>query len=593
MLYSDPDNSSSRPVSDAEKAQGPTTSDQHEPVIKPDKCPTQDQAPTPAASTNSQISESRQSVPIPDLKLRFAESIFDSKSPAEAFEKLTSCLPEPEFLKGLKFPNRSLELGAKLESLENLDSEARVDFVRSVCASILAANRFSARMKGEMHKVLLFLDRDEKTRVARELLAKANDDSTKTTATNLLGFVLHSSRDSRELSYIVNRLGTFNLLDLKDVTLRECAALVNISRKLRNLGNPKALNKYSTARPTNEKLNEIREHMLARIELVREDRRFSRTQVARRYILAAEHNLELLAEARSRLKPVKDRREFANMLIEKNKLETRYNLALTCESQGYGHFTTSWRPRDIQDIKVLFSKYSEGLILFTSRFGQIRLVESLGDSVWGQRDGTGLVKISAEAIDNNYISSLYQNVSSLKSVLCHEIWHSIKFGKNGDNVKNSSHIDEIARKTDPRAQFGDFLSLSDWQIIDPARYNLSRGKHSVVIDKDIIADLDRSVELDGQRRELQYDEQHKILYSYRTDSQFSEDPYCRTSPWEDFAEAGTEYLLQHRRLLRRAPWKFLHFEQITRSNRNNKKILDSLQQQLAKSGEKTASSPGL
>jgi hypothetical protein len=198
------------------------------------------------------------------------------------------------------------------------------------------------------------------------------------------------------------------------------------------------------------------------------------------------------------------------------------------------------------------------VVLTTEHLDEIQLVADLGQYVLGARFPDGVIRIATCTIDHVYVSLAYGGVSSLEHTLVHEIGHGIQMGKNGGSfTQNGSGGVEI-HPGDPRCNFDEFVKISGWSLVDPARYHSSN--------------LGQSVNLDGVELPLEVPVQHQgkgiilsfyggKLFAHDAFSPFSLVPYSRTSPWEDWAEAFAEYYLKPDRLIIFAPEKYEFMEQ--------------------------------
>ena len=95
--------------------------------------------------------------------------------------------------------------------------------------------------------------------------------------------------------------------------------------------------------------------------------------------------------------------------------------------------------------------------------------------------------------------------------------------------------------------------------------------------------LDTACWFEGEEVIFQYDEDTQVLIRYDANSQFSSRWYARTSPWEDFAEAFSEYLLAPEQLIAAAPEKFQHLELELRRYQNDERIQTLLTRSLENS----------
>ncbi|RME61401.1 MAG: hypothetical protein D6780_01790, partial [Candidatus Dadabacteria bacterium] len=241
-----------------------------------------------------------------------------------------------------------------------------------------------------------------------------------------------------------------------------------------------------------------------------------------------------------------------------------------------------WRLQDLYDVEAVLQKIPEGDLLLTPLLQNIELVDYLGWGVLGARYSDGTIKIATLSLDLEELSEQYEGVSSLKIVLAHEIGHGIQIGDNSVDIEGEYSLHPSFGEGEPVIDFDEFYKIAGWKIYSRDRYSVDPESGDIILDGESIP-LKTPVEVDGKERVFMYDAWSDLLISYDADGEFSSRWYAKTSPWEDFAEAFSEYLFVPERLVHDAPHKFKHLEEEFKVYENDKYIQDLLKKELGNS----------
>lgn len=130
------------------------------------------------------------------------------------------------------------------------------------------------------------------------------------------------------------------------------------------------------------------------------------------------------------------------------------------------------------------------------------------------------------------------------------------------------------------------MEISEWTVYERSRYTRGESAGTIILDG-ITLPLGESVTVGNTEVVLQYDGWRNVLISYRADSEFSNRWYAKSSPWEDFAEAFSEYLFLPERLIQNAPNKFYHLELEFRRYSSRPDLLELLERALRDAPEAT------
>lgn len=296
-------------------------------------------------------------------------------------------------------------------------------------------------------------------------------------------------------------------------------------------------------------------------------------------------------------------REIANVYSAAIKVELRYGVNITYAETAEFNFaqflfgdqeTTPgsregrWSEQDIEDIETVLEAIPEGHLVTSPLLREIQRVSSLGGSVFAARFKDGVVKVAEHTIDSDYIRNAYEGRSPLVMVLVHELGHSIQIGNGPSWIKTDDDGNQFIEIGERKYDFDEFMALSGWEAIAPERWE-GGGWMPLTLDGEEV-EVGTPIEHNGERIVL-VPMGWDSLIKYNADANFSHDPYSHASPWEDFAEAFTEYIFLPERLIKHAPDKFQYLELEFRKYENNHRIQDLIEQAL-KDGPSDDEHPG-
>lgn len=395
-----------------------------------------------------------------------------------------------------------------------------------------------------------------------------------------LSAIFKSSRDIEELALLTRLVGLDDPGFAGTRDLKELIALASLGPEMRHAKIPKPVSSRAPRDTVNRKLDEIKTCLLERIATCAGHIELEDTRTHKEFMLAALYNLDYLKEERKGKKSTPELRELANMLIAKIGVESRFCVALTCETDDEGVITSRWTAKDVKDVQTALTEIPENRVLFTPQLFRIERVEGNGGATLGSRDYTGTIELADATIDNKPLVERYRGISSLTSTLTHELGHALQIGSIISAV-GKLHMDghTFRGPADPAYDFERYMEISGWTTFARKEYRLKDGGQSVVLrGKEYLMDVPTVI--DGRGMMLVYDESDKRLYGYPLDAKFSVGTYCRTSPWEDWAEAFTDYILLPKRLINFAPEKFSYFEEQIGKYTENRRIQSHLRKKL-------------
>ncbi len=462
-----------------------------------------------------------------------------------------------------------------------LTSEQRINVFKSL--QLLAADSNSLNyIEGKIALVLNASTVTEKIKIAEELLSKGAKGHNLTS----LVTVLRSSKDIHELNEVMESLGYGNLQKVRSIRVLDLIAQVKIGQALRDLELPDEPHYNSNRVTILHCLSAIESRLKKAQRIIKADSILVRSHTATDFLDIVKEDLKLLRQARREAESVGELRELAYTLLEKIPLEFQYKVSIK-NSTNPDQIAQPWTRDEISDLAQVLNLFNEGKILFNGMLKEICKVsvcqgeEDSNDDVHGKWGQNGIIELNPRSIASDIIESNYENVSALQCVLAHELGHMLQLGSRA-YVYHGPKSGVVLGPTLPISDFDEYLRISGWSIIDSSLYQLIHDKQAIILDGDTYRLDDHPVDFKGTSIFLSYKEDLGVLLAYRSNAQFSLHRYSKTDPWEDYAEAFSEYMLLPERLIKFAPKKFKFFEQEYGRYSEDLIIMDRLDQALSK-----------
>jgi hypothetical protein len=482
------------------------------------------------------------------------------------------------------FPCHGLYLSYKLGSLKEASSTERMQFTRQAMELTFGYERLTPRQQSTFQKTFYHLTVNEKVRSIRSLLNKLDDSDSPTIYRQLVGLCLDSCKNNKNLIRVINRVGSAGLYEEGSKRIKNIVAHAKITQALGTIVLPRKLRSNAPSPTVTRRLNEIKAVLEERLKIVKRKRPYANTVVGKRFRSILERNLESLSIDRRTTHGVKARRELAAVYVDKIALECRYGIALTNERRASGTSTVQWSESTLRSVKRALEAFPEMTLTAVPKFAQMRLMEYLKDA-YGQRDGTGLVKIATMSEKDSAIFAEYKGHDSMKLVVLHEVGHSIKFGPFTDGKDRKESINDLSRQSNPLVDLADFMRLSGWKVLPPESFQITEKSRSIRIDDKSYV-LGDPVDYKGNMVVFRWDDGKKTLYYHDAGARFPVQSYGRYNPWEDWTESLTDYAFLPERLIEFAPWKFVYFEQRFNRHTENETVMALLNKELPELGGK-------
>ena len=430
-----------------------------------------------------------------------------------------------------------------------LDSQQRVDLLRSLSAEFLHTQDQSGLL-GALPRLIRGATTQERVTLVDELLTGRRSAA----GNHLISAVLRESNDINQLRTIVSAVGAKRLLTTRSASVREFIAWATVGVRMRNIALPPGLSKYSGSISIERARVGLIKNCNEALHIIANSGKFGRSEVVKQFYQIVS-NIKTELEDPSGLS-TSARRGVQSINSLRKRLDIGLNYAIMLSSDR----SRSWRPQDLDEIEDLFKQLPEGKILFTPRLFEIRRVQQDDEDTLGERHEDGLIRILDLAIDDKILEHRNHGVSSLKSVLAHELGHSLQLGATAYRMRFSRKQLQFTGMSDPGYDFGHYMQLSGWEIVAPERYKIAYFGDAVLIDEKLLP-LDTPMMLNGQAVQFRFDPDDEVLYAVNPFARYSLGSYAKTNPWEDWAEAFCEYVILPQRLAAVAADKFEYFNE--------------------------------
>ena len=480
------------------------------------------------------------------------------------------------------FPNFGLYLAYKIDSLASLEPAQRFSIINRMVSLYEQHKSLTPRQQSLFYKAFSHLTNNERVRLIRKLSNKLDETEEPKLIRQLTSLALDSCPDRKALTRCVAQLGAGGLYESGNLRTKNVVAFVEISKALQKVPLPRPLAKNTPAPKVNKQLQEIKKVLEERLATVKRQHPFLNTTVGHRYKKILQNALVHLDHDRRRTHGVANRRALANMYIKKINIETSHNIEISNERNASGTSVVVWTQSTLKSLEKALAALPERLITVTPKLAQLRLVSELNQA-YGQRDGTGLVKIATNSIKDSSIYTQYKGHDSLKLVILHELGHSIKFGPYSDGPQKKHSISDLSKQSNPVIDLADFMKISDWRVVDPSLFKVTNGGQSILLAGKHFA-LGDPAAYNDTLVIFRYDGGKQTLYSHDAAARFPVQSYGRYNPWEDFTESLTDYTFIPERLIEFAPWKFVYFEQRFRRHATNERVMQALYRELPELG---------
>lgn len=365
--------------------------------------------------------------------------------------------------------------------------------------------------------------------------------------------VLRSSYDFNELKSLVGKVGVDTLLSLGDREIKNIVAITELGSQLRRLFDPP----FSDLNPESRG-DQLRARIEYASKLIRHPH-LSVTEYGKKASLQLDYNTTLLDILETKHTTPHARQMVAEALRKKTLAEVKYGVLFTNESDHkLDESGAEWTLSELADAIDGLEKLPDALLLTTPHLFEITRVHVIqSKSILGVRHRDGRIEIADAAIHHPAIARFYPDSSTLQVTLIHEIGHGVQLGRDGGKI-HEEHRDASYEEGDPRMDFTDFIHISGWEPIAKERYVHNEVMKAVAIDGAYYP-LGEPTRFEGRDR-IFFMDGEKLISIY-ADAHFTFDTYAKTSPWEDWSEAWTEYFLMPKRIMLFASEKYQFLEE--------------------------------
>ncbi|RMD83935.1 MAG: hypothetical protein D6808_07840 [Candidatus Dadabacteria bacterium] len=443
-----------------------------------------------------------------------------------------------------------------IELLSNASSRERVNTFWKIYRLGIADAAADLFLASRLSQMMRYFTAEDKAEVISGLISTGRSFR----SLEYIYDVLRLCSSVDELESVVELVGEEKLLDLNYGAIDEIVARGGLLAYFRQIATPTKPSKFSSRAHLNRKLEEVREFLLDVASASKSNPDWAESVAAKNFEVAALNTLNYLDGAIYDDISIKEFREVLTAVIEEIAIELYFGLSLTVETRS-GEVERRWSVEELRDIRRVLEAIPEGRIVFTPRLFEIRRVSTLDDegATKAERRGNGVIAISDFAVNDTQMSAKYNGISSLQVNFCHEVGHAICQGKYYRVRVNS--FNRLLGPADPVYDFSSFLEIAGWRAYEEGEFKILNDGLSVSIDGREYP-LGVPVEDGKEWCVFSYQEDLNMLFRYRLRppfNLFSLHPYARTDPWEDWAEAFSEFILIPERLKRFSPEKYLYF----------------------------------
>jgi hypothetical protein len=574
------------------------------PVVEPSN-PLQERPPVQSPAPQDPVAEQRSTQEVTTVEGGAAEiSYLPTRSATEIRSTVAAKLRELRQLKqpgSLEIQNLAIEilqssqqeaaptqLPDYLKAFYQMDSgfgalepEQRLETINAIVEHSSKPPQVSRRIKGILFQMMRSCSPAE-----REVIARTIEDRFTSTPSSRRGIfhelLLSSTANFDELQAVVEALGARLLFDLRNRELSALVSEVVVVSALRKLRTPAVLKRIAPSSKIRDTLNAIEESLDNEIDALESLGWFKKTEATTRARTAAEELLRYFESERKRRRGPDERRELCQTMSVLLKAHRLYNFRFSFQWNDRGSSVRArWTYPEVKDLLNGIQQTSEVLLITTGKLRHFSRQKGTDELTFGDRLADGRIRIFDFATDRSQAAAHYNRISPLKLTVTHEIFHAIKFGWHTDGHKNKAHIGELSQASNPIVNFGDFVKISDWRIIEPGSYRVLNGGSSVEIEG-MAYPVNRVTSFGRDEIILRFDAHQRTLYRHAANAEFVLEDYSTTNPWEDFVEMLTVYKFIPKQLIDYAPLKFVFAEQLFGDHTTNQELKRRLLQRLSR-----------
>lgn len=228
-----------------------------------------------------------------------------------------------------------------------------------------------------------------------------------------------------------------------------------------------------------------------------------------------------------------------------------------------------WTEKRVEELRCALAMLPDGHRIMTPTLHVIHMAPMKNLGEWR---ASCRIALGVPGILRHNRRDEFGGASHMIGVTVHEVAHSLHMSGENPCVTWEPSTGIPLTPTNPLFDLSTFASLSTWRVVGPVSRDQVIGKDSVRIDGHLVP-LDRPLKLpDGDAfRHLKgsfgdewivfrYQPTDKLLYVHRATAAFSRSGNATSDPFEDWAEAFSEYLLCPEDLIALAPEKFYYME---------------------------------
>lgn len=397
--------------------------------------------------------------------------------------------------------------------------------------------------------------------------------------------VLQASKTLDDLRVTIDYIGKDRLLALNSEDVADLMAKAYVTLAIRKIDlPPRRQDAPGSVRREKSLMSAfvaLEDALNRSIAICKEHPEFAKTDTVERTLENSKNALSELRQDFALASSAREKRSLFNRLLLENKLEFHYGISITTQQQRRERADGSvihtharrWTEDNLRELRAGLEAFPGDMITINPVAREIKRVasrknkhgESDVDELAAWSPSTLRVEIYDGAV-TKFNGAREHPQSRLRHTLAHELFHGILQGDRKEAMR--SWYDSLTgslslESANPQWDFDLFCLRAGWrlvldkhQIIDHKSGEAARGVKFLDTGEEFR--LDRPVRWKGMS--LIFSHFDGELYSRDAFATFPANSYSEASPYEHFAEAGADYLLDPQSLIRYSIKDFEFFE---------------------------------
>lgn len=396
--------------------------------------------------------------------------------------------------------------------------------------------------------------------------------------------VLQASKTLENLRAVVDYVGKDRLLALKSDDANELMAKAFVTLAMRQIELPPRIQGIPGGKRREKSLMSsfvaLEDALNQSLAVCKGFPEFSKTEVVERAVANSENAISELRQDFERAGSSRERRGLFNRLILEAKLEFHYGISITTQQsrreRADGAVTHSharrWTEDNLRELRACLEAFPGDMITINPVAQEIKRVptpknrhgEIAVDDLAAWCPGSLRIEVYDGAVEK-FNSARQHPQARLRHTVAHELFHGILQGDRKETLRSwyeAATGSLGVESANPQWDFDLFCARAGWKIVldkhDMVDVKLEDARGVRFADTGEEFRLGRPVKYKGA--DLIFSFFDGELYSRDAFATFPPNSYSEESPYEHFAEAGADYLLDPESLIRYSIKDFEFFE---------------------------------